>query len=122
MTLPAIHVTLELTQITCGQCGGTYAIAERYRQQKYDKGEYWNCPYCKCSWGYGEGELARAQKELEAEKERHRRTLARENEAIAEKAKLDRKLKRVQRGVCPQCNRTFTNLARHMECKHKEQP
>jgi len=28
------------------------------------------------------------------------------------------KLKRVEAGVCPHCNRSFQNLARHMESKH----
>ena len=36
------------------------------------------------------------------------------------KDKLARKLKRVGRGVCPECNRTFQNLASHMACKHGE--
>lgn len=41
----AIAVTVELTQFSCGECGGTYAINERYRQQKHDKGGGWTCPY-----------------------------------------------------------------------------
>ena len=106
-------VTVTLTEINCGECGGTYAINERYRRQKQDNGGYWGCPYCKCEWGYGKGEL-------EKERERHQLTLSRLNEERVEKEKLERKLKRVDKGVCPHCNRTFRNLARHMDCKHKE--
>ena len=113
-----LAVTVTLTEISCGECGGTYAINERYRQQKYDKSGFWHCPYCDCNWGYGEGELARAKRELEAEKQRTRLALARENEERAAKEKMARKLKRVGRGVCPECNRTFANLAQHMTCKH----
>lgn len=39
-------------------------------------------------------------------------------ETISEKNKLSRQLKRVHRGVCPCCNRTFENLQKHMASKH----
>jgi hypothetical protein len=41
-------------------------------------------------------------------------------DTISEKNKLSRQLKRVHRGVCPCCNRTFDNLHKHMETKHKD--
>lgn len=119
MALAAIQVTVELTEINCGECGGTYAINERYRLQKYQKGESWTCPYCKTGWGYsGNSENEKLKRELEAEKKRKESALARENEERLAKEKLARKLKRVGRGVCPECNRSFQNLARHMNCKH----
>lgn len=114
MGLP-LAVTIELTQISCGKCGGTYAINEQYRQQKEVHKGFWNCPYCKVGWGYEKGLLER-------EEERHQATLARLNEAEFEKAKLERKLKRVSKGVCPECKRTFHDLARHMACKHAANP
>lgn len=40
------------------------------------------------------------------------------NDAERAVKKAQNKLKRVERGVCPECNRTFNNLARHMACKH----
>lgn len=40
------------------------------------------------------------------------------NAVEAEAAKARRKLKRVQNGVCPCCNRSFWNLERHMKSKH----
>jgi DNA-directed RNA polymerase subunit RPC12/RpoP len=119
MALHAIQVQVELTEINCGECGGTYAINERYRQQKHQKGESWSCPYCRVYWGYsGNSENEKLRRELAAEKQRKEAALARENEERAAKEKLERKLKRVDRGVCPECNRSFQNLARHMKCKH----
>ncbi len=115
-----LNVAVILTEINCGCCGGTYAINERYRAHKAEKGGYWKCPYCGELWGYGDSELKRKERELAAEKERHRTTIARLNEAQQREQKLQRKLKRVDRGVCPECNRTFVNLARHMKCKHTE--
>ena len=67
---------------------------------------------------YSKSDLMKVREELAAEKVRHQATLARENEARAENNRLERRLKRVGRGVCPECNRTFANLARHMNCKH----
>lgn len=109
----ALQLLVTLTEINCGECGGTYAINERYRRQRQDNSGTWNCPYCQTSWGYAKGEL-------QQEQERHRATLARLNKAVLERDQLGRKLERVQRGVCPHCNRMFQNLARHMKCKHGE--
>jgi len=119
MALAAIQVTVELTEINCGECGGTYAINERYRLQKYQRGESWTCPYCRTGWGYaGNSENEKLRRELAAEKQRKEAALARENELRVEKEKVERKLKRVNRGVCPECNRSFQNLVRHMAGKH----
>lgn len=50
----------------------------------------------------------RSQRETEAQRARE-----------AEK-KLKRIKTRVAAGVCPECNRTFQQLARHMACKHQK--
>ena len=115
----ALAVSVELTQINCGDCGGTYAINERYRLQKQRTGGTWTCPYCKTGWGYsGNSDNERLKRELEAERKRKHEALCRENEERAARERLERKLKRVNRGVCPECNRMFQNLAQHMKCKH----
>ena len=123
---------VQLTTIDCGQCGATYAINERYRRQCEEEGKIWHCPYCQIGWGYfGSGENARLRRELE---EKQRQLTAekcevlrqKQNREVAEKA-LDTTLKskarlkrRIQNGVCPCCNRTFQNLARHMQQKHPQ--
>lgn len=77
--------------------------------------------YCPNGHGqvYTKSDAQKLREQLAAEQARHQATLARENEQRAEKERLERKLKRVGRGVCPECNRSFANLARHMNCKHK---
>jgi transposase-like protein len=121
MGLHAINVQVQLTEINCGECGGTYAINERYRLQQWQKGGSWTCPYCKTGWGYAnDNENSRLKRALEEERQRKIAALARENEERIAREKLERKLKRVGRGVCPDCNRTFQNLARHMCAKHSE--
>lgn len=118
-----------LTTIDCGLCGGTYAIQERYLQEKVEVGGFWHCPYCKCSWGYGEGENDKLKKQLEQERQRvlreqqrHDQTKAglRETERrlIAQRGVTTRIKNRVANGVCPCCKRNFSNLAAHMKTKH----
>lgn len=132
MVLHKISVDVVLTEMNCGECGGTYAINERYRQQKYDKGGGWHCPYCQCTWGYFDNnEVSRLEKQLASEKRKketaiRQKLLANEetqrtkNHLRAEKAAKTRLKNRIAKGVCPCCTRHFTNLERHMETKHPD--
>lgn len=124
----------ELTAIHCGDCGGIYAINERYRKEKHDKGGGWNCPYCKCSWGFfGETEtqkqerlrkeaeerLARERAAFDQEKASLRDSLAfTESRRRAEKGAKTKLKKRAANGLCPCCNRYFANVHRHIQNQH----
>lgn len=123
----------ELTRIDCGECGGVYAILEKFRKKKREKGGFWNCPYCLCSWGFSKDrsevqelrdEVDRKDRQLVSERASHDRTRADRDHVErcrrAEKAAKTRIKNRVGRGVCPCCNRSFENLARHMQAKHPE--
>lgn len=90
-----------------------------------------------CRWGHGqvfaagktEAEVAREERD---EERRRRERLEQENARLAfeanESAEAARKAeaetarlkKRAGAGICPCCNRTFTQLARHMQAKHPE--
>jgi hypothetical protein len=115
---------------TCGRCGGAYAISKAFRDQCFKDGKgRWHCPYCQSPWSYSESETTRLQRQLdserkrtewarqEAENERQRREAA-EHRERAQKAAKTRLKNRIAHGVCPCCQRTFENLARHMETKH----
>lgn len=111
--------------VNCGECGGVYAIGERFHQQCREMSRSWTCPYCGIGWGFGgETEAQRLKKQLEVERERRERALADANHerhrANALKGHLTRLRNRVGNGVCPCCNRTFQNLARHIKKKHPE--
>lgn len=133
MSLHKISVEVTLTEMNCGECGGTYAINERYRRQKYEKGNSgWNCPYCKTTWGYfDDSENDRLKKEKNKLERRLTLEQNRRESAEAETKKANNKLRaekaaktklknRIKHGVCPCCTRTFKNLARHMKGQHPE--
>lgn len=123
MGLP-LQVTVTLTEINCGGCGGTYAINERYRKQREESRGHWMCPYCRTEWGYGQSENDRLKADLAAASARTQAALARANAEQAERqraeAERDRLKKRAAAGVCPCCNRTFQQLAAHMATKHPD--
>jgi hypothetical protein len=110
----------------CCSCGVSFAITEDLHiRRRCDGGVFW-CPNGH-QQQFTESEIERLRKllertasELRAEKcvtmaEKQAREIA-ENAA----ARAQRKLKRVHKGVCPCCKRSFTNLARHMAIKHPD--
>lgn len=128
-----ITVNVELTQISCGCCGGVYALNERFRQEAFEKGKIaaWHCPYCQASWGYGESEAHKLKKQLVQERARHDQTSAdlsqtrsdlQTTEACrrSEKGAKTKLKKRIAAGLCPCCRRPFENLLNHMKTEHPE--
>jgi len=118
-------------------CGIQHAVpaslrTEQLRQHNDGKnvmGVY--CPLGHTHVPAGEREVDRLQQRLQAEKrileaerEEHAQTRAEldhtEHRRRAEKAAKTRLKKRAAAGVCPCCNRTFENLARHMQSKHPD--
>lgn len=61
------------------------------------------------------------QEKLRRERDRAVQEKARlAEELAAEQKKRQRLIRRTNAGVCHCCNRTFTNMARHMKTKHPE--
>lgn len=121
-------VDVVLEKKTCGKCGGVFALnAEFVNNARDNKGGY-TCPYCLTYWSWSESEADRLRKQIE---EKSRELTAQKCETLRQqnlkeieiktREAAERKLKRVAKGVCPCCKRTFPNLARHMETKHSEQ-
>jgi hypothetical protein len=117
-----------LVAVTCNACGMLYAIPEALHDSalKYrgDKTNGWRlcCPVGH-TWWYVGGESDEAKiRRLEREKMATRELLEFEQRShAATRGHVTRKrkqLERVAKGVCPECNRTFVNLQRHMETKH----
>ena len=115
--------TVNLVVVTCRHegCGVVFGMEEGYRDGKIrDRGTFY-CPNGHSRWYPGKTaeQLAReATDALARERAAHDQTRAARASAEARELRAKRKLKRVHKGVCPDCNRTFQNLARHMACKH----
>lgn len=117
--------------ITCGgeNCGITYAVPEVWYNQKRNDHTGFYCPNG-CSRVFkgesDEDKLRRenqrlVQKRAELEDDIRDRDQKLENErkrSTAFKGHVTRIKNRVAAGVCPCCNRSFSNLARHMHTKH----
>lgn len=127
-----VTYTSELSVIHCGQCGGGYAIAARFRRECQLYGRSWTCPYCKTGWGYSKNnEIDRLKKQVESitrdrdwQKER-RQSAEKEADHFRRsrdgvKGALAKVKKRIRHGVCPCCNRSFKDLASHMANKHPD--
>lgn len=113
-------VTLAYSQrletTTCPTCGTEFGVSEYLIHTKRKNAGTIYCPNGhRSSWG--ESEADRLQKELDKQKERTRWA---EEETRKVTARLKKTETRIAHGVCPCCNRAFTNLQRHMKTKHKE--
>lgn len=126
-----------LVGVTCFSCHMTYAIPEslyksalRYRG---DQGNGWRlfCPLGHEWWFVGQTEEERLRVERDRARDEAARVRASRDQARAEvrthkgratrfKNERDRITERVEAGVCPHCNRTFKQLARHMKSQHAD--
>lgn len=110
------EVTLETT--SCCNCGINFAAPDWFLKSRRQDGKGFYCPN-----GHGlswhETEADRLRKQLNEQVREATRQSERARQAEERAAKAERKLKRVARGTCPECNRSFANLARHMACKHE---
>lgn len=127
---PIVVATVKLDAEECKVCGAIYALSQDFIAARRKDGKTWCCPNGH-NWHFlqGESETDRLKRELTQANERieSERTWARLQEQAlsderrshaATKGKLTKTRNRVQNGVCPDCNRTFQDLARHMHSKH----
>lgn len=115
---------------TCLTCGIPYTIPVNVAETQRKQGGY----HC-CHMGHKQGWPEEGSEDARIRRERDRlvQQLAQRDDAIrAETERADRAersarsykasatkiRKRIGHGVCPCCNRTFENLARHMATKH----
>lgn len=116
----AYSVTVESVQ--CISCGVIFGIPSDLNTQRKRDHKLFYCPNGHSQYFPGESDVEKAERLLKEEQARHQRTIARENDERVAREKAERKLKRVAKGVCPECKRSFPNLARHMACKHRQPP
>lgn len=117
-----INQPVELTVEECCNCGLIFGLTSDFQRRRREDHKSFHCPSGHPQSYRGESEAEKNGRLLREEQARHQHTLERENAERAARQKAERKLKRVEKGVCPECNRSFPNLARHMACKHKVPP
>lgn len=126
---------VKLETETCCRCGVLFAMPADLRQQCLDHpGRGFYCPNGH-SLQYGGKSAAEQAKEAQERADRLARQLndertyatglrdqlgasTRSNRAL--RAAHTRTRNRIARGVCPCCNRTFADLARHMAGQHPD--
>lgn len=107
-------VNVELVKVTC--CSGcVFAISKDLYDYMRRQGE--NHAMISCPLGHrfhytNESEEQKIQR-LQLEIQR------KDNELAAQRAEHERLKMRALRGLCPFCKRNFSNVQRHMSCKHK---
>lgn len=118
--------TTVFQDIDCYLCGVPFALTERLYSQRLDDGANFYCPNGH-QQHFTESTRDKLRKAEERLAEERRRTKAardllehEERSHAATRGHLTRHKKRVSAGVCPCCNRTFQQLARHMKTKHPE--
>ena len=104
-------------------CGVRHAIPSELARQASHNGHAVFCPLGH-EWVVSETEAETLRKKLE---EQQRRTQAardllhaEERSHAATRGHLTRQKRRTAAGVCPCCNRTFQQLARHMKGQHPD--
>lgn len=111
-------------RVKCGQCDTEFGMPEPlYIAAKNSEQIFWHCPYGH-QRRFASGETK--EDKLRRERDRLQQQLAQmddmikdaENRARAAKGQVTRLKNRAKAGVCPCCNRHFTNLERHMATKH----
>lgn len=122
--------TADLSVCECANCHMDFAITKKFMEDRRNDHKTFYCPSGHPNVFREESELERTRRERdqaiqraaykddEIRRERERKEHA-QNTSRTYKGHLTRTRRRISAGVCPCCNRTFQNLARHMESKHQ---
>lgn len=118
-----LNTDTALETLNCYLCGVIFAMPEPLKQRRREDSKSFWCPNGH-EQHFTETEAARLRKQLE--RAQSAATAARDQADAAERSNralrgvVTRERKRVGRGLCPCCNRTFQDLARHMAGQHPD--
>ena len=134
MSSRLVEITANATLVTeeCYRCGVLFAMPKEMQKRRLEDHKDFYCPAGHGQHYVGKTEEQKLRDRLAAEEQRRERAEARERVARrhaeheasrangykGQMVKAKKKLTRVAAGVCPECNRTFQNLARHMAHQH----
>lgn len=116
----SVYTSVSLEVQTCIACGVYFGVPKQLDYQLRQNHKSFYCPnghpqsYC------GESEAEKLRRELKRKEQEVADQVRAKLQAQSELQAAERKLKRVAKGVCPCCNRSFANLHKHMTTKHPE--
>jgi hypothetical protein len=116
VTSYAIEHRLTLGTVTCCACGMVFAMPESLIARRKSDGKSFYCPSGHVQ-AFVQSEAQRLRALLDQANRRNTELAAECTRVTREKQRIEQ---RIAAGVCPCCNRTFQNLARHIASKHKE--
>jgi len=127
-----LNYAAQLKSTTCCACGMEFAMPTEYYQRRLNDHQPFFCPTGHRQWFTAETEEARLRQALEAaQRQRDAEKLRREGvesqlkgarqQLGKARAKAQRLERRVNAGVCPHCQRTVSQMAKHIQTKHPEQ-
>lgn len=128
MTAFTQYLNVSFTTEKCWVCGVHFALERDYSAKRGKDGKQFHCPNG-CKLAFGPSEVQELKDKLARERARHDQTEARlrderqshehtGRQLIAQRGATTRIKRRIGKGVCPCCNRTFADLTRHMNTKH----
>jgi hypothetical protein len=127
MTQIQYSATVEMVTEVCCTCGVVFGVTQDYQKKRRADHLSFKCPDGHSQSYGGLSEAERLRKELKSKEQELANQVAlrfqvqaQKDKAEADKLKAEKKLKRVQKGVCPCCTRSFQNLKQHMASQHPE--
>ncbi len=119
-----ISTTVKLVTEECCACGIVFAMPQQVNERLRTKGGTFYCPNGH-SQVYTEPDIEVLRKKLVTEQKRSQNFETQLNGALDNLNTTKKELRcikrRVNAGVCPYCQRHFTNVERHIHCKHPEE-
>lgn len=131
-----IFHSTSIRAVECCDCGMVLGLSKTWMDNAREAGKFqrmFYCPYCGTKQGWGTGgheieikklkdEAHKLSKQIIAANKRTENAYAEadhfKRSRDATKGVITKIKKRIHNGVCPCCNRSFTNLERHMKSKH----
>lgn len=108
----------------CYRCGVPFAMTTDFQKRRLKDRKSFYCPAGHAQHYIGktaEQKLKAELREANSRADQHRREAYEQRQRTASISRsYSRVRERVRNGVCPCCNRTFENLARHMATKHPD--
>lgn len=122
-------VSLTLTTLYCANCHVLFGIPSDMETRRREDHEAFYCPSGHANFWTQKSALEKARDQLARETHRaeqaqedarrqRERWLKTERRLSAQRGQVTRIKNRIAKGICPCCNRTFANLARHMAGQH----